>query len=139
MSIIWFWYIFITIMFGVCIIAYTLQDICTYIDIYINGHVSFYPNLISNNMYITVKSIHDILLNLKFNNYISLIAMISLLVLAIAKFHYNKNINNIFIWLTILILILTLAFSAYTFNDLYTHLDDYVNMYLTQNNINMKN
>jgi hypothetical protein len=46
------------------------------------------------------------------------------------KFHFNKNINNIYIWLTLLILIITLTFSAYIFGDFYTHVNDYINQYI---------
>jgi hypothetical protein len=50
------------------------------------------------------------------------------------KFYFNKNINNIYIWLTLLILILNLAFAAYIFEDLHTNIDNYVNMYINLRN-----
>lgn len=133
MSIMWIWYIFVTILIGLSISAYALHNVYAYIENYINGHISFYPNLITDNKFNPAKSINDILLNLKLINYISIITTISLMGLVMSKFHLNKNVNNIYIWLTILILILTLAFSAYTFNELYTNLNSYVKLYLNSN------
>lgn len=48
-------------------------------DIYIDGYVLFNFNFTSNNIYILAKSIIDIILNLKLNNYIFIIAIISLM------------------------------------------------------------
>jgi len=131
MSIVWILFGFITLIFGLSISAYAIHDICVNIDSYINIHNELKSNSI-NNISITNKSIKDILLNLKIVNYISLITVITLMLQITLKFYYNKNINNIYIWLALSVLILTLAFAAYTYGDLYTHLD--VNMY-----INLKN
>jgi len=133
MSIVWILFGFITLIFGLSISAYAIHDICVNIDSYINIHNELKSNSI-NNISITNKSIKDILLNLKIVNYISLITVITLMLQITLKFYYNKNINNIYIWLALSVLILTLAFAAYTYGDLYTHLDNYVNMY-----INLKN
>lgn len=43
---------------------------------------------------------------------------------------FNNKINNIYIWLTLILLVLVLAFSAYTYGDLYANIDTYVSMYL---------
>ena len=134
MSVVWIWFGFITIMFGLSISIYALHNICANMDSFINVHISLNPNLTNNSTYIPNKSIIDILLNLKVINYISIIAMISLMLQVILKFHFNKNINNIYIWLTLSILILALAFSAHTYGDLYTHIDSYVNMYINLRN-----
>ena len=72
-------------------------------DIYIDGYVLFNFNFTSNNIYILTKSIIDIILNLKLNNYIFIIAIIFLMGLVMLKFNLNKNVENIYIWLMILI------------------------------------
>jgi len=72
-------------------------------DIYIDGYVLFNFNFTSNNIYILAKSIIDIILNLKLNNYIFIIAIIFLMGLVMLKFNLNKNVENIYIWLMILI------------------------------------
>ena len=134
MSVVWIWFGFVTIMFGLSISAYALYNICVNMDSFINVHISFNPYLTHNSLYIPDKSIKDILLNLRIINYISIIAMISLMLQVMLKFHFNKNINNIYIWLALSVLIFALAFSAYTFGDLYTHIDSYVNMYINLRN-----
>jgi len=136
MSVLWIWFGSIIIMFGLSINTYVLRDILVNLDSYINIHSRFNP-AVFNDICITHmsnNSIQDILLNEQMTHYISIIALILLMLQIILKFHYNKNIKNIFIWLMLLILIVTLAFSAYTYGDLYTHINDYINMY-----INLKN
>jgi hypothetical protein len=66
-------------------------------DIYIDGYVLFNFNFTSNNIYILAKSIIDIILNLKLNNYIFIIAIIFLMGLVMLKFNLNKNVENIYI------------------------------------------
>lgn len=66
-------------------------------DIYIDGYVLFNFNFTSNNIYILAKSIIDTILNLKLNNYISIIVMIFLMGLVMLKFNFNKNVDNIYI------------------------------------------
>jgi hypothetical protein len=129
-SVIWIWIGFVVIMFGSSLDAYTLHSLCANIDSYINVHNSLYSNYNENSLYNANKSILDILLNLKIINYMSIVSIISLMGLVMLKFNSNKNINNIYIWLIFIILILTLAFSAYTYNDLYTNIDNYVNTYI---------
>jgi hypothetical protein len=132
MSIIWIWYIFIFIIAGLSISAYALHNVCVYIDSYINGHISFYPNFSENisSLYMSDKSIIDQFNNLKLINFTSIVAIIFLIGLIILKFKFSKSINNIYIWFWIFILIITLAFSVYIFNDLFINVNSYVKMYL---------
>jgi hypothetical protein len=133
-NIIWIWIGSVVIMFASSLDAYTLQNLCVNIDSYINIHNSLFSNNNDNSIYIDNKSILEILLNLKRINYISIISIISLMSLVMLKFNLNKNINNLYIWLILIILIFSLAFSAYTYNDLYTNIDSYVNTYLNIRN-----
>lgn len=130
MNIIWIWFIFIILVYGLSISAYTIHSISTNMDSFIDVHNSFNSNFINNSIFITNKSIKDILLNLEITNYVSIFIIISLIAQIVFKFHFNKTVNNIYIWLMLLILILTLAFSAYTYNDLYTNIDSYVYTYI---------
>jgi hypothetical protein len=68
-------------MFVVGIFVYALQDLCTYLDIYVNGHITFYPNIIANNINDSTNSLYDMLITLKLINYVSLVAILSLVVL----------------------------------------------------------
>ena len=128
MSIIWIWFGFITILFALGIEGYTLHYFCINLHSFINVHISLYPKIL-NSMYVSDKSIKDILLNLKIINYISILSVVSLMSQIMLKFHFNKNKNTIFIWLALSVLFLTLGFTAYTYEDLYTNLDSYVKMY----------
>jgi hypothetical protein len=134
MSILWIWFGFITIIFGLSIEAYALYNICINVDSFIDIHVSYNPYITNNSLYISDKSIKDILLNLKLINYISIFTMISLIIQIILKFHFNKKINNIYIWLVLLILILALMFAAHTYGDLYININSYANMYINLRN-----
>jgi len=133
-SVIWIWIGLVVIMFASSLDAYTLHNLCINIDSYINIHNSLFYNINDNIIYIENKSILDILLNLKIINYMSIISIFSLMGLVILKFHSNKNINNLYIWLILIALLSSLAFSAYTYNDLYTNIDNYVNIYLNIRN-----
>ena len=84
-------------MFGSSLDAYTLYNISTNIDSYINVHNSVISNYTENNAHIIDKSILDIIKDLRIINYISLITIIFLMSQIILKFHLNKNINNIYI------------------------------------------
>lgn len=129
MSIFWIWFGFVVIIFGSSIEMYALFKICINLDSFINAHISFNPNFENNSTHISDSSIKNILLNLKVVNYVSLVSIVLLLLQIIFKFHLHKDINNIYIWLVLLLLILSLAFSAYTYADLYTNVDSYVNIY----------
>ena len=100
-------------------------------DNLVNAHLSLHP--LKDNLYITDRSIEEVLLYLQWGNYICLIILFILMVQIIFKFHFNKDINSIYIWLLILALIVTLALSGYISNDLYDNLDNYV---YTYSNIN---
>ncbi len=130
MSIIWIWFGFVTIMFGLSVEGYAAYKVLININNFSNGHLSFNPTIISENIYIPSKPIQDILFNLNVSNYIAIITLFLLMLQIILKFHYNNNINSIYIWLTLLILMLTLSYAAYTYGDLYAHIDGYVKMYI---------
>ncbi len=74
--------------------------------------------------------LQNLLFQLEALDLVCLSLMYLLITQIVFKFHFNKSVNNIYIWLMLLILILTLAFSAYTYNDLYTNLDSYVYTYI---------
>jgi hypothetical protein len=129
-SMIWIWIGLVVIMFASSLDAYTLHNLCVNIDSYVNTHNSISSNINDNSILIENKSILDISLNLKLINYMSLISIVSLTGLIMLKFHSSKNIKNLYIWLILITLIISLALSAYTCNDLYTNIDNYVYIYL---------
>ena len=132
MSIGWIWFILIIIIFALSIDAYVINNILSNFDSFIDVHCKFNPDILLK-IYpidISMQSIRDIFLNLKIINYISLITIANITLLIILKLHFNKNIKTIYIWLAILVLIITLALSAHSYGDLYTHIDTYVNAYV---------
>ena len=134
MSVVWIWFGITIIMFGLSIDMYVIYKIYTSMDSFINVHISFNPNLINNSVYdLPDKSIKDTLLYLTITNFISIIILIVLALQIMLKFNFNfnKNINNVYIWLTFLTLMIALGLAAYSFWDLYTHIDSYVNMYIS--------
>lgn len=133
MSIIWTWVGILVITFSLCFDAYTLQDVFTNIDSYVNIHKSLHSNSAHNNLHIIDTSILDRLIFLRIINFIGIINMFCLILVLIRKFNLEKSVSNTLIWILIMLLLLDLAFSAYIFNDLYTNIDSYVNMH-----INMK-
>jgi hypothetical protein len=132
-SLIWTWISILVITFALCLDAFTLHDVYTNIDSYVNVHNSLHSNSGHNNLYVIDTSILDRLMFSRIINFISIINMFYLVVLLIRKFNLEKSVSNTIIWILIILLILDLAFSAYIYNDLYTNIDSYVNMY-----INMK-
>ena len=133
MSVIWILYRFITIILGLGINSYALYKLFVKIDSFIDGHISFNPNII-NNLYITDisdNSIEHILINLQIINSISLIVSIFLLLLIMLKFYFNKNIGNIAILLILFILIVTLALTTYIYSDLYANLENFIKIYIS--------
>ena len=45
-----------------------------------------------------------------------------------------RHINCLYVWLTLFTLILILAFLSYSYGDLSSHIDNYVNMYINLRN-----
>jgi hypothetical protein len=131
MSIIWIWLGILVITFALLFDAYTLHDVYTNIDSYVNIHKS--SHFYSNNLLIIDTSILHRLIFSRIINFIGIINLFYLILILIRKFHLEKGVSNILIWILIILLILDLSFSAYIYNDLYTNIDSYVNMY-----INMK-
>jgi len=132
MSIIWIWFGIIKIGFGLSIEAYFLYKLSINMDNFfaIKEYIAFNLNYTYNIKYISNTSINEILFYLTIKNYLEIIVFISLRLLILLKFHFNKNINSIFILLVVLILIPTLTYSAYTYGDLYAHINNYVNIYI---------
>jgi hypothetical protein len=58
-------------------------------------------------------------------NYISIFTIFILMLIIMLKFHFSKNIYNIYIWLLIFILILSLALTGYIFGDLLFNINSY--------------
>lgn len=135
MSIVWIWFGLVVIMFALGLNAYIINDISINLDSYINIHNKFNIHIIENiNVINRFKDIKYLLTNLQIINYISIISLILLNLFIIFKFHLNKSISNIFVWLMLVILLFTLALSAYIFGDLYSHINDYVNTYINLRN-----
>ena len=132
MSVTWIWFGILIILFGQSIGVYALYKLSSNLYSFIDGHISFNPNILNNTSTsdISAISIKDILITLELINYISLIAIVSLTILLMFKFHFNENINSIYIWLLIFTLILILAFAGYSYGNLYTNINSYVNMYI---------
>jgi len=134
MSIIWTWIGILLITFALCFDAYTLHDVYNNIDSYVKIHNSLHSNSAYNDSYTIDTSILDMLLYSRIFNFISIIIMFYLILQLIQLFHLKKDISNTIIWILIVLLILNLAFSAYIFNDLYTNIDNYVNMHISMKN-----
>lgn len=135
MSIGWIWLGLTLIMLILGANFYVLYKLDMNLDSFIEGYISFNPNYLENVSYIPTKGIGNIISTLYMINIITLISCTLLIAGVIWKFHFNKNINNIFIWLAVIMLILALAFISFTFGDLYFHLDGYVKMYISLKNI----
>jgi group I intron endonuclease len=86
-------------------------------------------NSVNNIVPTLYKSIEYALFNLGVANYLSLGIIISLIILLLLIFHFNKKLSVIYIRFLITILIITLAYFAYTSGELYINLDSYVNIY----------
>ena len=131
MSIIWTWIGILLITFALCFDAYTLYDVYNNIDSYVKIHNSLHSNSALNDSYTIDTSMVDMLLYSRIFNFVSIIIMCYLILQLIQLFHLKKNISYTIIWILIVLLILDLAFSAYIFNDLYTNIDNYVNMHIS--------
>jgi hypothetical protein len=130
-SIFWIWFGFATVLFGALTSTYGIGITYLYLDKAINTH-----NPIINNIVPTLyKSIEDALFNLVIVNFIFLIVLISLIIILFSRFHYNKTVNTVYIWVLLVILITLLAYSGYISGELYTNIDSYVNIY---NNLKTK-
>ena len=71
--------------------------------------------------------IKDVILNIQIAaNYTSNAAIILLILQVFLKFHYNKNIKNLYIILTLLVWIFALIFAVNSYSDLRTHVDSYI-------------
>ena len=127
MSIFWMWFGILVIMYLISRFSYANYLMRTKIDDAINAHISFYP--LKDNLHFTDGSLEEMLLYLQWGNYMCLVTLICLTVILLFRFHFNKNISAIYIWLLMVLLIVTLTYSAYISGDLYTNLDSYVYTY----------
>nr|YP_009715284.1 hypothetical protein [Russula subnigricans]QGK88090.1 hypothetical protein [Russula subnigricans] len=134
MSVIWTWIGILSITFGLCFDAYTLHDVYVNIDSYVNKHNLLHSNFVQNNLYVVGMSISYKLLFSRIINFLSMMIMFSLILVLKLKFHSEKIVSNTFIWILIILLILNLAFSAYSYHELYTNMDSYVHMHLNMIN-----
>jgi hypothetical protein len=130
MSIIWIWLIFVILIFGLGVNTYVLYKLLMNLDSFIEGYISFNPNFNKNNLHTPDMSIQDKLWNLNIANYISIFSIVFLMLLISLKFHYNKNVNNSYIWLILLVFIIILIFTGFTYGDLYANINNYVDMYI---------
>ena len=127
MSIFWTW-------FGIIVVTYLINRLIrlnylmsTKIGDAVNAHLSLHP--LKDNLHITDRSIEEMLSYLQWGNYICLVTLICLTIILLYRFHYNKEISSIYIWLLVMLIIVTLAYSAYISGDLYTNVDSYVYTY----------
>lgn len=130
-SVIWIWIGILSITFALCFDAYTLQDVYNNIDNYVKIHNSLHSNSVYNDSYTIDTSILDMLLYSRIFNFVSIIITFYLILQFIQLFHFKKDVSNTIIWILIVLLILDLAFSAYIFNNIYTNIDNYVNMHIS--------
>jgi hypothetical protein len=125
MSILWIWFIFVILTCGLSGSIYFINLISVNLDKFINSH-----NSVSNDIGVTLyQSIEVVFFNLMVTNLICLFIVISLIAVVYFRFHLNKNMNSIYIWILIILLIVTLAYSAYISGELYTNIDSYINIY----------
>lgn len=134
MSLVWIWFIFIIWISEAVIEAYSLHKLLINLDNFIEGYISFNPDFSKNIVYIPEKSLNNILFNLNIVNYISIFTLGFLILQVVLKLHYNKDISHVYIWLALSVFVLSLGFAAYTYGDLYTHINSYVNMYINLRN-----
>jgi hypothetical protein len=127
MSIFWLWFGIMAITYGIGTFTYALYRMGINIDNLVNAHISLNP--IRDDLHFTDRSIEEILSYLQWGNYMCLFILFFLMIQITFKFHLNKDINNIYIWLLVLALIVILTFSAYISGDLYTNLDNYIYTY----------
>ena len=127
MSIFWMWFGILVIMYLISRFSYANYLMRAKIDDAINAHISLHP--IKDNLHFTDGSLEEMLLYLQWGNYMCLVTLICLTVILLFRFHFNKNISAIYIWLLMVLLIVTLTYSAYISGDLYTNLDSYVYTY----------
>jgi group I intron endonuclease len=125
MSVFWIWYGFIVITCSIIGSIYLINGVYTNINHFIGLHSSINNNIVPT----AYVSIQAALFNLNIINYISLAIIISLAAIFYYKFHFNRNLNNIYYWILFIMLIIALAFSAYILDELYTNLDSYVNIH----------
>jgi hypothetical protein len=151
-SIFWIWFGIITIACGISGYVYIIHGMRINMDKFVNTHIL--NN--STNLYITNKSIREMLLYIEVSSWIFIIVVLLLMLQIICKFHlkdkirlnlpwllgtkinstleyylnkiisFNEKVSTIYIWLLILILIATLAYSVYISSELHTNLDNYV-------------
>lgn len=125
MSVVWMWFGVIVITYGIGASIYANYLMYLKIDDLVNTHTP-----ISNDIMPTLyKSIEDAVFNLGIVNYLSLGIIINLIVILLLRFHFNKEIRTIYIWLLIILLIIALAYSVYMSGELHTNVDSYVNIY----------
>jgi hypothetical protein len=159
MSVFWIWFVILIVIYGISSFTYGIYLVRTKIGDAISAHLLLHP--IKDNLHITNKSIEEMLSYLYVGNYICLIILFLLTVQIMCKFHlkddirlnffvifgtkinnkleyylnkivsFNRKTTTIYIWLLVLILIVTLTYSAYISNDLYTNLDNYIYTYNT--------
>ena len=133
MSVMWIWFGIIIIILGLSIDAYALHKLSINLNNFIEGYISFNPYF-ANTIYVPDISIKDAILNIIIANYISITAIILLMLQVLLKFHYNKNINNLYIILMLLVLIFALIFTANSYSNLYAHIDSYIKIYINLRN-----
>jgi hypothetical protein len=120
-------------------------------------------NINMDNVTVVFESIEDALFNLEIMYYMSLIIILCLIIVLWSKFHlkvnvelhtyfvlgmrinnkleyylnkitsYFKDMSPIYILLLVVLLIVTLAYSAYIWNELYVNIDYYVYIYMHSN------
>ena len=132
MSIFWTWFGIMVIIYGISRFTYAIYLMRTKLDSAINAHLSLHP--LKDNLHITDRSLEEVLFYLQWGNFICLVTLINLTVILLYKFHLNKEISTVYIWVLILILIIILVYSVYISSELYTNLDNYVYTYSNTNN-----
>jgi hypothetical protein len=131
MSVFWIWLIFTILICGLSGSVYFINGMLINLDKFVNSH-----NSANNNIVTTLfKSIEDGLFSLEIINYMSLALIISLIIILLFRFHFDRRISAFYIWALVITLIVTLAISGYISDDLYTNIDSYVNIY---NNLRTK-
>ena len=125
-SVYWILFIVVIVLYGILFSIYGINNISNNFYYFITLHNCVNNKIVS----IYNESIEIELFNLKVVNYVSLAIMINLIIILLYKFYFNKEIKNIYIWILLIMLIITLNLSASIFNELYTNIDSYVNIYI---------
>lgn len=88
MSVVWIWFGFVVLTFGLSISVYAIHNLYFNVDSFINVHNSLKSNSIYYDIHIINKPIEGILFNLLLTNYMCIVIIIYLIMQVASKLHF---------------------------------------------------